>query len=91
MSGSSIVQEKIESLIVKFVRKCKGRRNHRKGGSGYDDGVDFDTEKQRLERADLAEQQKQLQQTIESNAQMLNSLGGFEMRALNPNLPLPPI
>ena len=87
MSGSSIVPEKIESLIVKFVRKCKGRRNHHK--SGFDDNDE--TEKQRLERADIAEQQKQLQQTIESNEQMLNRLGGFEMRALNPNLPLPPI
>ena len=87
MSGSSIVPEKIESLIVKFVRKCKGRRNHH----GKEDADEDSDEQMRRERAEIEEQQKQLQQTIESNKEMLNSLGGFEMRALNPNLPLPPI
>ena len=81
MSGSSIVPEKIESLIVKFVRKCKGRRNDKKY-SFDDDNLQNDV---------IEEHKKQLQMTIESNQEMMNMIGGFETTALNPNLPLPPI
>ena len=82
MSSSVIVAEKIESLMVKFVRKCKGQRaKHQKN-------AEFEKEKE-----DLKEQQKQLQESIDSNTALLNTLeaGGFEMTALNPNLPLPPV
>ena len=80
MSGSSIVPEKIESLMVKFVRKCKGLR-----------AKEAKEEKRKKQRAEIEEQQKELQQQIQTNAAMLSTLGGFEMTALNPNLPLPPM
>lgn len=82
MSSSVVVAEKIESLMVKFVRKCKGQRPKHRKNSEYE-----------REKEDLKEQQKQLQESIDSNTALLSNLeaGGFEMTALNPNLPLPPV
>ena len=83
MSSSVIVAEKIESLMVKFVRKCKGQRAKQRKDTALE-----------REKEELKKQQKQLQESIESNKALLDTLeaGAFEMTtALNPNLPLPPI
>ena len=80
MSNSKIVPEKIEALMMKFVRKCKGQR-----------AKEAKDEKRKKERAEIEEQQKELQERIQTNSVMLNTLGGFEIKALNPNLPLPPV
>jgi len=67
--------------MMKFVRKCKGQRAKEAKKD----------EKRKKERAEIEEQQKELQQQIQTTSVMLNTLGGFEIKALNPNLPLPPI
>ena len=79
MSNSPIIPEKIQSLMVKFVRKCKGQRMK-------------EDKSRRRHQQELAEQQKELQLQLQANAAMLGSLQPLQqMRVLNPNLPLPPL
>jgi hypothetical protein len=80
MSNSPIIPDKIQSLMVKFVRKCKGQRMR-------------DEKQRRRHERELAEQQKELQLQLEANAAMLESIQQplEQLHALNPNLPLPPI
>jgi len=80
MSNSPIIPDKIQSLMVKFVRKCKGQRMR-------------EDKNRRRHQQELAEQQKELQLQLQANAAMLDSLQQplEQLHALNPNLPLPPI
>jgi len=83
MSDSPIIPEKIQSLMVKFVRKCKGQRLH----------DERKRRKQRKNELEMAQQQEELQRQLKTNAEMLDSLQPFQqqMRVLNPNLPMPPM
>lgn len=84
MSNSSIIPEKIESLMMKFVRKCKGQRAKKEK-----------ERKRQKQQDDLVEQQNELQRQLQRNAALIDSFpfGGTSQvtTALNPNLPLPPM
>lgn len=80
MSNSSIIPEKIESLMQKFVRKCKGQR-----------AKEEKEKNRRKEQEDLAEQQKELERQLKENAAIIDSFPLAKITALNPNLPLPPM
>lgn len=80
MSNSSIIPEKIDSLMQKFVRKCKGQR------------AKAEKEKnRRKQQDDLVQQQKELEQQLQTNAAIIDSFPFQQITALNPNLPLPPM
>ena len=76
MSDSPIIPEKIQSLMTKFVRKCKGQRLK-------------EDKTRRKQRKELEEQQRQLELQIQTSNAVINSFQ--QIRVLNPNLPMPPV
>lgn len=61
MSNSPIVPDKIASLMVKFVRKCKGNRAK-------------EEKSRRKQQKQLHEQQKQLQLQLQTSAAMFQQI-----------------
>ena len=79
MSDSPIIPEKIQSLMVKFIRKCKGERF--KG----------DRERRKQRQQEFSQQQQELQRQFETAAMMDGLQPLQQIRVLNPNLPMPPM
>lgn len=81
MSDSPIIPEKIQSLMVKFIRKCKGERQY----------VERRRRKQRQQ--EFTQEQKDIQRQFEMSAVGVvdNMQPLQQIRVLNPNLPMPPM
>ena len=79
MSDSPIIPEKIQSLMVKFIRKCKGER------------FKSDRERRKQRQEEFSQQQQELQRQFETTAMMDGLQPLQQIRVLNPNLPMPPM